>query len=110
MPKFGIGLFDRLGLRGRPLAARHGESVAVAGLHRDIEPDPMHPADEARHHLAAQRRDDASGFEPANRFAHRLDATAGGARYRLVAREARPVTVAVEVPQERPEYVQAGAL
>src|SRR3954469_1764329 len=70
----------------------------------------MHPADEAGHHLAAQRRDDAGGFKPANRLAHRLDATADGASYCLVAREARPGTVAVEVPQERAEHVQAGAL
>src|SRR3954452_20012347 len=78
-PKFSISLRSvgfpgvLLWRRGRPIA-RRVERVAIAGLNRDIEPDSVHAAREARHHLAAQRRQDARRLEPANRLTHRLDA------------------------------------
>jgi hypothetical protein len=38
-----------------PVRDRDVELIGVAGLHRDVEPDPMNPAREARDNLPANR-------------------------------------------------------
>ena len=47
----------------RPVGDGEVEHVAVRGLHREIEPHPVRPAGEARHHLAPDGLDDAGGLQ-----------------------------------------------
>jgi hypothetical protein len=43
----------------RPVDDREVEAIRVRGLNRYVEPDPMHPAREARQYLSANRLDKA---------------------------------------------------
>src|SRR3954462_15805018 len=112
-PKFGLGLFLGLQQRQRNVAMlasvghRDVETVRVRRLHRDIEPDPMHPAREARDDLPANRFHDAEQLEDPELRRDDSPAAPGGLGNRVIGWKACAVAVAVEPTQERTEHVEA---
>src|SRR4051794_38466318 len=89
-----------------PVGDRQIENVAVRGRNRDVEPDPVDPAREARDDLPANRLEDPQLLEDAQLGCHGRSGASSSLGDLVVGREALAGQVAVEALQKRPEHVQ----